>query len=106
MTDKQFIEAVYEIAFGDDAINRNFGHAEVIEQLEEFYNQLSDYVEKEERTMYQWPCDSEYNVPTWDKIYDALKIIDSIINYEPSDAELEHIMILTLNHSMYEIKEC
>ena len=35
-TDKQFIEAVYEIAFGDDAINRNFGHAEVIEQLEEF----------------------------------------------------------------------
>ena len=24
------------IAFGDDAINRNFGHAEVIEQLEEF----------------------------------------------------------------------
>ena len=58
-------------------------------KLEEFYNQLSDYVEKEERTMYQWPCDSEYNVPTWDKIYDALKIIDSIINYEPSDAELE-----------------
>ena len=36
MTDKQFIEAVYEIAFGEDAINRNFGHAEVIEQLEEF----------------------------------------------------------------------
>ena len=35
-TDKQFIEAVYEIAFGDDAINRNFGHAEVIEQLQEF----------------------------------------------------------------------
>ena len=36
MTDKQFIEAVYELAFGHDAINRNFGHAEVIEQLEEF----------------------------------------------------------------------
>ena len=36
MTDKEFIEAVYEIAFGHDAINRNFGHAEVIEQLEEF----------------------------------------------------------------------
>ena len=36
LTDKQFIEAVYEIAFGEDAINRNFGHAEVIEQLEEF----------------------------------------------------------------------
>ena len=36
MTDKEFIEAVYEIAFGHDAINRNFGHAEVIEQLEEY----------------------------------------------------------------------
>ena len=36
MTDKEFIEAVYELAFGHDAINRNFGHAEVIEQLEEF----------------------------------------------------------------------
>ena len=36
MTDKQFIEAVYELAFGHDAINRNFGHSEVIEQLEEF----------------------------------------------------------------------
>jgi len=34
--DKEFIEQVYEIAFGHDAINRNFGHAEVIEQLEEF----------------------------------------------------------------------
>lgn len=36
MNDKQFIERVYELAFGHDAINRNFGHAEVIEQLEEF----------------------------------------------------------------------
>ena len=35
-TDKQFIEAIYELAFGHDAINRNFGHAEVIEQIEEF----------------------------------------------------------------------
>ena len=35
-TDKEFIEAIYELAFGHDAINRNFGHAEVIEQLEEY----------------------------------------------------------------------
>ena len=35
MNDKEFIKAVYELAFGHDAINRNFGHAEVIEQLEE-----------------------------------------------------------------------
>ena len=66
-------------------------------KLEEFYNQLSDYVEKEERTMYQWPCDSEYNVPTLDAIYDALKILDSIIDYEPSDAELE-----AYNNSYYD----
>ena len=38
LTDKQFIEAVYELAFGHDAINRNFGHAEVIEELEKFSN--------------------------------------------------------------------
>ena len=36
MTDKEFIEAIYELAFGHDAINRNFGHAEVVEQIEEF----------------------------------------------------------------------
>ena len=36
MTDKEFIEAIYELAFGDDAINRNFGHAEVVEQIGEF----------------------------------------------------------------------
>ena len=35
MTKDQFIEKVYEIAFGDNAINRNFSYAEVIKQLEE-----------------------------------------------------------------------
>ena len=63
MTDKEFIEAVYEIAFGHDAINRNFGHAEVIEQLEE-YNEdslkweiVNDY-DKEfyEREFYDKPA--------------------------------------------------
>ena len=33
--------------------------------------------------------DGLQHVPTWYKIYDALDILDSIINYEPSDAELE-----------------
>ena len=36
MNDKDFIERVYELAFGHDAINRNIGHGEVLEQLEEF----------------------------------------------------------------------
>ena len=36
MTDKEFIEAVYELAFGDNAINRNFTYEDVITQLREF----------------------------------------------------------------------
>ena len=58
-------------------------------KLEEIYEQLNSFVEKEDKLISRWPCDSNYNVPNWDKIYDALEIIDSIINYEPSDAELE-----------------
>ena len=58
-------------------------------KLEKIYEELNSFVEKEERLINKWPCDSEYNVPTWNDIYDALEILDSIINYEPSDAELE-----------------
>ena len=58
-------------------------------KLEKIYEELNSFVEKEESLMNRWPCDSNYNVPTWNDIYDALEIIDSIINYEPSDAELE-----------------
>ena len=36
MTDKQFIEAVYELAFGDNAINRDFTQEEVIAELKKF----------------------------------------------------------------------
>ncbi len=36
MTDKQFIEEIYELAFGDNAINRNFTHEEVITELKKF----------------------------------------------------------------------
>ena len=35
MDNKEFIEQVYEIAFGDNAINRNFSHDEVIDALKE-----------------------------------------------------------------------
>ena len=58
-------------------------------KLEEIYEKLKDFAEKEENLINRWPCDSECNVPTWDDIYEALDILDSIINYEPSDAELE-----------------
>jgi len=49
MDNKQFIEEVYELAFGDNAINRNFSHEEVIEQLKEInedsvkWDQVNDY---------------------------------------------------------------
>ena len=49
MDNKQFIEAVYEIAFGDNAINRNFSHQEVIDQLKEInedflkWDSVNDY---------------------------------------------------------------
>ena len=32
----QFIEKVFEIAFGDDAINRSFTYEEVIKKLQEY----------------------------------------------------------------------
>ena len=36
MTDKQFIEEVYEIAFGGNAINRDFSFEEVLKELLRF----------------------------------------------------------------------
>ena len=36
MTEREFIEEVFEIAFGDDAINRDFSYEEVLERLREF----------------------------------------------------------------------
>ena len=58
-------------------------------KLEQIYETLKDFAEKEENLINRWPCDSDYNVPTWDNIYDALEAIESIIDYEPSDAALE-----------------
>jgi len=66
-------------------------------KLEKIYEELNSFVEKEEAIQMKWPCDAEYYVPTWNDIYDALEIIDSIINYEPSEAELE-----AYNNSYYD----
>lgn len=35
--DQEFIGKVYEIAFGDDAINRDFSHEEVLAELKEAF---------------------------------------------------------------------
>ncbi len=36
MNTEEFIELVYEIAFGDNAINRDFTHHEVLKELRRF----------------------------------------------------------------------
>lgn len=35
MSEREFIEEVFEIAFGDDAINRDFSYEEVLEELQD-----------------------------------------------------------------------
>ena len=36
MSDEQFIEEVFEIAFGDNAINKKFGKREVLDRLHRY----------------------------------------------------------------------
>ena len=48
MTKDQFIEEIYEIAFGDNAINRDFSFEEVIERIQEFSDNALKYEEGEE----------------------------------------------------------
>ncbi len=50
MSKADFIEAVYEIAFGDDAINRDFSQREVLDRLKTFANsdlKWTDHVDEE-----------------------------------------------------------
>tara|TARA_R100001509_G_scaffold150749_1_gene109878 strand:- start:120 stop:380 length:261 start_codon:yes stop_codon:yes gene_type:complete len=53
-------------------------------KLEQIYETLKDFAEKEEEIQCKWPCNSDYNVPTWDNIYDALEAIESIIEFDPT----------------------
>ena len=46
MNDIEFIERVYEIAFGDNAINRDFDPLEVLEKIREFSDIALDMEEK------------------------------------------------------------
>ena len=45
MTDKQFIEFVFEEAFGDNAINRDFTKEEVLAELRRFSEESLKYEE-------------------------------------------------------------
>jgi len=47
MKKDKFVEEVFEIAFGDNAINRNYSYDEVIDQLLEFSNHALKYEEQE-----------------------------------------------------------
>ena len=48
MNKDQFIEEIYEIAFGDNAINRDFDFEEVIERIQEFSDNAFKYEEGED----------------------------------------------------------
>ncbi len=43
MTKDEFIEVVFEIAFGDNAINRDFSYAEVLEVLRAYSDEALGY---------------------------------------------------------------
>ena len=43
MNDKDFIESVFEIAFGDNAINRDFSKDDVIKELKRFSDLALEY---------------------------------------------------------------
>ena len=43
MNDKEFIEQIFEIAFGNDAINREFSKEDVIKELKRFSDLALEY---------------------------------------------------------------
>ena len=43
MNTREFIEEVFEIAFGDDAINRDYGTEEVLAKLREFSDKALEH---------------------------------------------------------------
>ena len=53
MNDKEFIEAVFEEVYGDNAINRGFSKQDVIEELQNMNNIIGGY-ENDEPTRYAW----------------------------------------------------
>jgi hypothetical protein len=48
MNDKDFIEIIYEIAYGDDAIKKGFTKAEVVARIQEYSDESLEYEEQKE----------------------------------------------------------
>ena len=46
MNNTQFIEQIYEIAFGDNAINKGYSQEDVIERLLDYSNTALKYEEE------------------------------------------------------------
>ena len=51
MNDKDFIETVYEIAYGENAINKGFTKDEVIARIQEYSDLSLEYEEKLEELL-------------------------------------------------------
>lgn len=47
MTDKEFIEVIFEEVYGDNAINRGFSKQDVIEELQNMNNIIGGYENSE-----------------------------------------------------------
>ena len=60
-------------------------------RLDSIHIILKEYIAEQEKLQCRWPCDAEYDVPTWDNIYDALEAIESINYYEPPIVTGKHI---------------
>jgi hypothetical protein len=77
MTKDQFIEEVYEIAFGDNAINRDFTQEEVIAELKKFSDEALKwedipYIDKVRLDPDFEPTDQEMMSSFGTKWHDAL----------------------------------
>ena len=62
----------------------NFLQREKLMTLEEIHTALEKLIKNEEKIKGKYLPDAEYNVPTWDNIYDALEAIESIIEFDPT----------------------
>jgi len=52
--------------------------------LKEIHTALLNLIKNEEKIKNKYLPEAEYNVPTWDNIYDALEAIESIIEFDPT----------------------
>ena len=62
----------------------DFLQEEKLMTLEEIHTALEKLIENEEKIKGKYLPDAEYNVPTWDNIYNALEAIESIIEFDPT----------------------